>query len=137
MAIASAAPPHGISAEIGGRARPLVLGNGEIERFEVQHNVGIFALLDQLIGRGGHPQARHCRDLVALGLVGAGMADKDADQLIAAMPPHGNIALKTIAADLVLMAFMPPKDVGKKKAGSPVKTSRTAASGTSKPASGV
>jgi hypothetical protein len=133
MAIAAAAPLGGISAEIDGRSRPLLLRNGEIERFEVQHKLGIFAMLDQLVGRGEHPQARHVRDLVALGLVGGGMSDREADALIASLPAHQNLALRTIASDLVMTAFMPPKPQ-KKRAGSRRNKAEVTDSGTQKSA---
>ena len=72
MPITADAPLGGTLEQLGGESRPLILRNGEIERFERQHGLGIFAMLDQLLGKG-EPQARHCRDLVALGLVGGGL----------------------------------------------------------------
>ena len=139
MSIAAAAPAGGISAEIGGRARALVLRNAEIERFEVQHGVGIFAMLDSALGHGAPLQARHVRDLVALGLVGAGMGDLGADQLVGALPPHENGTLALTAKRLVIAAFTPPADeaAAKKKrpAGSRRRSGRATADGTSAPAS--
>lgn len=93
---------------IGGKPCRLLLRNGEIERFEVQHApFGVFALWDQLFGRGAAPQVRHVRDIVALGLVGGGMTDRAADQLIADLPPSENMALRQIAQRLLGVTFMP------------------------------
>jgi hypothetical protein len=121
MAISALAPLGGIVAELGGVSRPLILRNGEIERFEVQHNLGIFAMVSQLLGRSEPPQARHCRDLVALALVGGGMGDRAADQLVSDLPPHENARIRAIAQDVVFAAFAPPELAKKKdsvKAGS-------------------
>ncbi|HDZ80723.1 MAG TPA: hypothetical protein ENH56_05695 [Roseobacter sp.] len=114
MPITADAPAGGTLEQLGGEGRPLVLRNGEIERFERQHGLGIFAMLDQLLGRG-EPQARHCRDLLALGLVGGGLNDKSADKLIDDLPPSENHRIRSMAQDLLLAAFIPP-DAGKKKA---------------------
>lgn len=133
MAISTEPPRGGTVAELGGKSRPLVLRNEEIERFETQHSLGIFAMLDRLFGKAEAPQARHIRDLVALGLVGGGMPDRAADQLVSAMPPSENHKLRQIASDLVLMAFVP--EVPEKKseeAGSSPKKPAKATSGTRK-----
>lgn len=93
---------------VGGVRRPLVLTNAEIERFEVQHApFGIYDLWDRLFERGPEPQARHVRDLVALGLVGAGMTDRLADDLIASLPPADNLALREVARRLLGVTFIP------------------------------
>ena len=115
MPITADAPAGGTIEQLGGESRPLILRNGEIERFERQHGIGIFAMLDQLIGRG-EPQARHCRDLIALGLVGGGLADKSADKIVDDLPPSENHQIRSMAQDLLLAAFI-PQDAGKKKAG--------------------
>lgn len=109
MAVSAAPPLGGIVAKVGEKSLPLVLRNSEIERFEKQHGVGIFAMLDRLLGRGEPPQARHIRDLVALGLIGAGMPDRAADDTVSVLGPSHNMALRTIAHDLVLVAFLPEK----------------------------
>ena len=49
--------------EIGGQARRLLLRNGEIERFEVQHQIGIFELWDQLYGHGRQPRLSRIKHL--------------------------------------------------------------------------
>lgn len=107
--------------EIGGQPRRLLLRNGEIERFEVQHQIGIFEVWDQLFGRGRQPQARHVRDLVALALVGGGMTDRAADDLITSQPPSENLHLLAVAKRLLGVTFVPTiLDADKKKeAGSP------------------
>ena len=113
MPITADAPAGGTMEQLGGESRPLVLRNGEIERFERQHDLGIFAMLDQLLGKG-EPQARHCRDLVALGLVGGGLNDKSADALIDGLPPSENHRIRAMAQDLLLAAFIPPEELKKK-----------------------
>lgn len=113
MPITASAPAGGTIEQLGGESRPLVLRNGEIERFERQHGIGIFAMLDQLLGKG-EPQARHCRDLVALGLVGGGLNDKTADKIVDDLPPSENHRVRSMAQDLLLAAFIPP-DLDKKK----------------------
>jgi hypothetical protein len=120
MAIANTAPGH--DEVIGGETRRLLLRNGEIERFEVQYApFGIFALWEQLFGRGDQPQVRHVRDLIALGLVGGGMKDREADELVASLPPSENLALRQMAQRLLGVTFMPAvadRTVKKKEAGS-------------------
>lgn len=113
MPITADAPAGGTIEQLGGESRPLILRNGEIERFERQHGLGIFAALDQLLGKG-EVQSRHCRDLVALGLVGGGLNDKSADKLVDDLPPHENHRIRSMAQDLVLAAFVPPEDRKKK-----------------------
>ena len=108
MGLAAKAPAGGVAADIGGRSRPLVLRNAEIERFEAHYDVGLFDILHGFLGRGSAPQVRHVRDLVALGLIGGGMTDSAADALIGGLPPSENTALRIVAHDLVLMAFVPP-----------------------------
>lgn len=136
MAISSQPPRGGIVAELGGKSRPLILRNEEIERFETQHSLGIFAMLDRLFGKAEAPQARHIRDLVALGLVGGGMPERAADQLVSAMPPSDNHKLRQVASDLVLMAFVPEAPEKKSaEAGSSPKRPAKATSGTRKRAS--
>ncbi|MGC1497287.1 MAG: GTA-gp10 family protein [Sulfitobacter sp.] len=113
MPITSEAPAGGTIEQLGGESRPLVLRNGEVERFERQHDLSIFKVLDQLLGKGD-PQARHCRDLVALGLVGGGLNDKSADKLVDDIPTHENHWVRSMAQDLLLAAFVSPDT--KKKA---------------------
>lgn len=107
MAVAAQPPRGGITVELGGKSRPLILRNAEIERFEAQHDLGIFAMLDRLLGRSEAPQARHIRDLVALGLIGGGLPDRAADDMVSSMPPSENHRLREIASDLIVFAFMP------------------------------
>lgn len=98
----------GYEEEIGGARRRLLLRNGEIERFEVQYApFGVFELWDQLFGRGAQPQVRHVRDLVALALVGGGMTDRAADDLMASLPPSENLALRGVAQRLLGVTFVP------------------------------
>lgn len=121
MAIAATAP-GGVVEQIGGVDRRLRLGNGEIERFEGQYApFGIFDLWARFAGEvQGEPQARHCRDIVALALVGGGMSDRAADDLVASLPPWENPRLRIMAIRVVVAAFTAPDpgDVKKNLAGS-------------------
>ena len=97
-----------LEEQIGGLPRRLLLRNGEIERFEAQYSpFGVFALFDQLFGRGAAPQVRHVRDIVALALVGGGMSSKAADDLLASLPPSENLALRATAQRLLGVTFIP------------------------------
>jgi len=113
MGVAIAAPRGGLAETLAGARRVLILGNGEIERFEDQHT-GIFTIWAGFQGRGDEPTATRVRDLVALGLIGGGMADLDADALVAGLGPDHNPALFQIAHALVGVAFYPdaPSDGG-------------------------
>lgn len=111
--------------EIGGESRRLLLRNAEIERFEQQYDFGVFRLFDQLFGRGYAPKVSHVRDLVALALVGGGMTDRAADDLISSLPPSENMNLRQTAQRVLGIAFIPAVLGGDKKkaAGSRVKKS--------------
>lgn len=91
---------------IGGVERRLLLTNREIERFEMQHG-GIFDVWDQLFGHKAGLRAVHVRDLVALALVGGGMADAKAEAIIADLGPDQNTALRVIAREAIGVAFFP------------------------------
>lgn len=130
--------------EIGGVRRCLVLRNGEIERFEAQYApFGIFELWDRLFGRGEPPMARHCRDLVALGLVGGGMSDRAADDLVASLGPEHNLHLRGVAQRLLGVTFLPAvldadgADLKKNAAGSPRKRKPASSAMTRGPKSGT
>lgn len=139
MSILKTAPD--LQEEIGGETRRLKLRNSEIDRFEEQYApFGVFGLWGQLLGGGSEPQVRHVRDIVALGLVGAGMPDKDADRLISDLPPSENIALRAIARRLLSVTFLPgfvegasgKADSGKKSDGSAKAKPRARRSGTTR-----
>lgn len=133
MGIAAQAPRGGLAEELAGASRALILRNGEIERFEDRHG-GIFAAWDGFMGRAARPGTRQVRDLVALGLVGGGMSDAEADRLVAGLGPDHLQRLYSIAQALIGVAFMPdsaegggedpdsdaaPEDAGKKTAPAP------------------
>jgi hypothetical protein len=126
MAASVVAPLGGIAADLGGRSRPLVLTNAEIERFESQYApFGYFELMGQLLGRGAPPQVRHCRDIVALGLIGGGMGSGEADRIISEMPPSANIEIRSIAYELVVASFAGIGGKKKVAVGSPRKTAKS------------
>lgn len=109
MGIAAEAPRGGLVEDLGGASRPLVLRNGEIERFEDRHR-GSFDLWDGFFGRANKPTSREVRDLVALGLVGGGMTDGEADAILSAYGPGENLRLYKIAQALLGVAFVPDID---------------------------
>lgn len=118
MAIAGTAGAA-IVEQIGGADRRLILRNGEIERFEAQYApFGIFDLWARFVGDVDQcPQARHCRDLLALALVGGGMSDRAADDLVASLPPSVNGQILELASRVLAAAFVPvdPGAAGEKK----------------------
>lgn len=135
MAI-SATPAGAYEAELGGVVRPFLLRNGEIERFEVQYApLGIFELFDGLFGRGQQPQVRHVRDLIALALVGGGMSDRAADDLIASLPPSENPALRVLAQTVLGLTFLPMMGEAQKKSPAGSRKPRKNAPSTTAPAS--
>jgi hypothetical protein len=111
MAITAQAPLGGVSWELGGETRSFLLRQGEIERFERQHKLGIFALFNQVMAH--EALSIHVRDIVALGLVGAGMTDKSADALIGGLPAHENMGLQVLATQILMAAFVDPAEVKK------------------------
>ena len=105
------APVGGIMGNLGGESRPMVLRAGEIERFEEQYApTGVFDVLGRFLDRKTAPQHRHCRDLVILGLVGAGMAEKDAHALVTGLPLHKSVEVRIAAQGLLFAAFVPPAE---------------------------
>jgi len=126
-----------LSERIGGEIRRLQLRNAEIERFEVQYApFGIFELWDQLIGKASPPQVRHVRDLVALGLIGAGMDDVRADALLASLPPSDNLFLRGVAVRLLGLAFVPAAIKPQKKSAGSRSVRAAPASSDTAPGSG-
>ncbi|MEM8822037.1 MAG: GTA-gp10 family protein [Pseudomonadota bacterium] len=108
MGIVVTAPLGGITAEIAGETRRLVLRNREIERFEERHApIGLFDVMNRLISPEHQPTVQQCRDLTTLGLIGGGMSDAAADQLVAGVAPSKNVQLRTVAVRLVMAAFAP------------------------------
>jgi len=110
MTIAASPPRGGIAEDLAGRTRALLLRNAEIERLEDAHG-SAFALLDGFSGRAPRPRVAAVRDMVALGLVGAGMADTAADALISGLGPGENDRLYLLAQILLLAAFSPDPEL--------------------------
>jgi hypothetical protein len=106
MTIAARAPRGGLVETLAGRPYPLILRNAEIERFEDAHG-GIFDAWDGFFGRAPKLRYRAVRDLVALGLVGGGLSDKDADALVESLGPDAALTLYNIAQALIGVAFLP------------------------------
>ena len=112
MAITAEAQRGGIVETIGDATYSFKLRNREIERFEDKYR-GIFDLWDGFFSRGTKPTSKEVRDLVALGLVGGGMKDAQADAVINDCTPEDLLRLYQIAQALLGVAFMP--DVNEEK----------------------
>ncbi len=98
----------GMMEDIGGMSRRLTLTLGAIERFEEHHApLGIFGLYDQLRGAGPSPQWRQVRDFLTLVLVGGGMSDRAADDLMRAQGPDQFMRLYQVAYRVIGAAFHP------------------------------
>jgi hypothetical protein len=106
MAITAEAPRGGVVEYLGGTSYTFVLRNREIERFEDKHR-GIFEFWDGIFGRGKKPTSTEVRDLVALGLVGGGMKDAEADKIVSACGPDDLLRMFQLAQAIIGVAFMP------------------------------
>lgn len=106
MTITAEAPRGGVVEYIGGTSYTFILRNREIERFEDKHR-GIFELWEGFFSGGKKPSSREVRDLLALGLVGGGMKDHEADKVILNCTPEDLLRLYAIAQAVLGVAFMP------------------------------
>jgi hypothetical protein len=106
MAITAEAPRGGIVETIGDATYAFVLRNREIERFEDKHR-GIFELWEGFFDRGQKPSSKEVRDLLALGLVGGGKKDAEADAIIQGAGPDSLLRFYQIAQAVLGVAFMP------------------------------
>lgn len=111
MGVAVAPQRGGLVEKLGSKSFALLLRNAEIERFEDQHR-GIFDIWDGFFGRAEKPNSTEVRDLVALGLIGAGMKDADADSVIAALGPDHSQHLYSVSLELLGVAFHPDSAEG-------------------------
>ena len=116
MSITAEAQRGGIVETIGDASYSFRLRNREIERFEDKHR-GVFALWDGFFGRGVKPTSTEVRDIIALGLVGGGMKDAEADKTVSKCEPEDLMRLFQIAQAVVGIAFMPDagEETAKKK----------------------
>ena len=106
MTITAEAPRGGVVEYIGSTSYAFVLRNREIERFEDKHR-GIFDLWDGFFGRGTKRTSTEVKDLAALGLVGGGMKDHEADKVLMQCGPDQLMHLFQLAQAIVGVAFMP------------------------------
>ena len=106
MSITAEAPRGGVVETIGDASYSFVLRNREIERFEDKHR-GIFELWEGFFDRGQKPNSKEVRDLLALGLVGGGKKDAEADAIIQAAGPESLLRFYQIAQAILGVAFMP------------------------------
>jgi len=121
MAITAVAPRGGMTETIGDASYVLILRNREIERFEDTHR-GIFDVWDGFFGRTTKPSSKEVKDLVALGLVGGGKKDEEADRIVENAGPSELLKFYAIAQAVLGVAFMPDafeETETKKKAKSP------------------
>jgi hypothetical protein len=116
MGITAEPKRGGVVEEIGGTTYSFLLRNREIERFEDKHR-GIFDLWDGFFGGGKKPTSQEVRDILALGLVGGGKKDAEADAVLAKCTPADLMRLYAIAQAVLGVAFMPDAadEVAKKK----------------------
>lgn len=106
MSITAEAPRGGVVEYIGDTSYTFRLRNREIERFEDKYR-GIFELWDGFFGRGTKPSSSELRDLLALALVGGGMKDHEADEIMAKCSPADLMRLFQIGQAALGVAFMP------------------------------
>jgi hypothetical protein len=122
MTITAEAPRGGVAEYLGDTSYTFKLRNREIERFEDKHR-GIFDLWEGFFERGKKPTSKEIRDILALGLVGGGMKDHEADEVIAKAGPSDLMRMYQIAQAVIGIAFMPDigdeAEVKKKTAGHP------------------
>jgi len=115
MSITAEAPRGGVVEYIGDASYVFLLRNREIERFEDKHR-GIFELWDGFFGRGTKPTSTEVRDLLALALVGGGLKDGAADNVLSNCTPGDLLRLFQVAQAVIGIAFMPDVvDTGTKK----------------------
>ena len=84
----------------------MILRLAEVERFEDRHR-GIFDVWDGFYGRSVKPTLREVRDIIALGLVGGGLTDAEADAVLADLGLADALKLYAVAQALVGVAFLP------------------------------
>ena len=120
MSITAEAQRGGIVETIGDASYSFRLRNREIERFEDKHR-GIFELWDGFFGRGSKPTSTEVRDIIALGLVGGGMKDVEADKVVSKCEPEDLMRLFQISQAIIGIAFMPDAvdETAKKKTTEP------------------
>jgi len=106
MAITAEAPRGGLVEELGGISYTFILRIKEIERFEDKHR-GIFEFWDSFFERSSKPTSLEIKDLLALGLVGGGLKDQEADAVIEECSPADYLRLYQIAQAVLGIAFMP------------------------------
>lgn len=106
MTITAEAPRGGVVEYINDTSYVFKLRNREIERFEDKHR-GIFELWEGFFDRGKKPTSKEVKDILALGLVGGGMKDYEADEVIAKSTPADLMRFYQISQAVVGIAFMP------------------------------
>lgn len=112
MGIATDAPRGGFTDTLAGELRTFCLRNAEIERFEDKHR-GVFALWDAFYANGVSPTATEVKDLLALGLIGAGKKPDEADKIVTSLRPEHLLEAYQLAQAVLGAAFMPDAVSGK------------------------
>tara|TARA_R110000803_G_scaffold64755_1_gene125822 strand:+ start:114 stop:494 length:381 start_codon:yes stop_codon:yes gene_type:complete len=106
MSITAEAPRGGVVEYIGDASHTFLLRNREIERFEDKHR-GIFELWEGFFSGGKKPTSAEVKDILALGLVGGGKKDDEADKIVKDCTPADLLRLFQIAQAVLGVAFMP------------------------------
>jgi hypothetical protein len=106
MDILSKAQRGGVAEELGGARYTFLLRNEQIERFEDTHR-GVYDLWDGFYGASQKPTSREVKDILALGLVGGGMAPEAAQKVITNLTPADLLRSYQIAQAILGAAFIP------------------------------
>ena len=116
MTITAEAPRGGVVEYIGDTSYSFRLRWREIERFEDKHR-GIYELWEGFYERGTKPTSTEVRDLLALALVGGGMKDREADEVMNGAGPDCLLRFYAIGQAVLGVALMPDavEQVKKKK----------------------
>ena len=116
--IGDKAPLGGILETIGGAQHPMRLLIGGIERLEERHR-SVYDVWDGFFNGGRKPTSVEVRDIICMGLVGAGMKEGEADAVIAKIGADEMLKAYEIAQGVLGVAFLPSvAETGKKKAAS-------------------
>ena len=113
MSITAEAPRGGVVEYLNDVSYTFLLRNREIERFEDKHR-GVFDLWSGFFEGGKKPTSTEIKDILALGLVGAGLKDHEADRIINNLQPSDLLRMYQIAQAVIGVAFMP--EVGEEAA---------------------
>ena len=106
------APAGTCRAELGGSERPLKITLGEIERFEDAVPGGFYDFFARLMDSdGGRPRLREIRLLLHLALVGGGLSESEATEVMRREGPDRMLHHVGVARDVMVVTLIPnPED---------------------------